>query len=110
MTHADLFSYAIARANRDRGMAQASSAQGPDWAAQAYAAIVRIAQRQATVHVDDVLREFPERPAHFNAWGSVWMRAIKAGIIERTQETRVSEHKAKHAHRYPVYHSLKFGG
>lgn len=92
----------------DAGMALAV-AQSPHFAAIAYAAIVTVAKRQATVHVDDVLAECSARPRHFNSWGAVWMRAIRSGVIVRSgklQHCRVD--RGKHAHAYPVYRSCLF--
>jgi hypothetical protein len=101
---ADLFSYA--KESRDIGMSLAVSAQGPRWADIAYAAIERVARRQVHVHVDDVLREGVPDPTHFNAWGAVWMRAIKNGIIQRSNQTRpCTVDPGKHAHSYPIYFS-----
>jgi hypothetical protein len=107
----DLFEHA--KALRDEGMATAYSAQKekqPDWGAHAYAAIVTIARTQPTVHIDDVLATINQKPHHANAWGSVWMRAIKNRVIERTGMTRPCEtDPKKHAHQYPVYRSLLSG-
>ena len=94
--------------DRDAGMALAV-AQSPHFAAVAYAAIVTVAKRQATVHVDDVLAECSARPHSANAWGSVWLRAIRSGVIVRSgklQHCRVD--RGKHAHAYPVYRSKLF--
>jgi hypothetical protein len=94
---------------RDAGMDLARFAQddkSPGWSDEAYAAIVSIARRQPTVHVDDVLRAFSARPVHPNAWGAVWMRAIRDRVIERTGTVRPSSDVGKHKHQYPVYRSL----
>lgn len=102
----DLFAFAEARALRDEGMSLAACAQGQRWCDLAYAAIEAIARRQIHVHVDDVLTFGVPQPASPNAWGAVWMRAIKSGIIQRSNQTRpCTVHKRKHAHRYPVYFS-----
>lgn len=102
----DLFAYADARALRDIGMARASQAQGKPWADVAYAAIERIARRQVTVHIDDVLQEGIAQPHHHNAWGAVWLRAIRNQIIQRSNQTRpCTVDRGKHAHRYTVYFS-----
>ena len=103
----DLFQYA--QQQRDRGMNIAVSAQDaevPRWSDIAYAAIERVARRQIHVHIDNVLAENVPRPAHANAWGAVWMRAIRNGIIQRSNETRPCKaDSGKHAHRYCVYFS-----
>jgi hypothetical protein len=95
--------------HRNAGMASAVEGS-PYFAAAAYAAIVAVAKRQATVHVDDVLAECSAQPHHFNAWGGVWMSAIRNGVITRTgmlQQCRVD--RGKHAHAYPLYRSCLFG-
>ena len=102
----DLFSHAAARAARDRGLTQATG-HAARFAESAYAAIKAVAERQATVHIDDVLRLGLAPPHHPNAWGAVWMKAIRDKLIERTVETRpCTLDRKKHAHRYPVYRSL----
>lgn len=102
----DLFTYAEAKQRRDTGVARAAEAQGPRWVEIAYAAIERVALRQITVHIDDVIREGVPKPHHFNAMGSVWLRAIKRGIIQRSNQTKpCTVDPAKHAHQYPIYFS-----
>lgn len=91
---------------RDRGMALAAHAEGPDFATAAYMAIRAVALRQITVHVDDVRRQCLLQPAHPNAFGAVWMRAIREGLIAPTGQRRKSTDPKKHAHQYPVYASL----
>lgn len=106
MTATDLFAYAAAKALRDVGMSRAERAQGQRWSDIAYAAIERVARRQVHVHVDDVLREGVPPPAHFNAWGAAWLRAIRNGLIQRSNQTRpCTVDPNKHAHRYVIYFS-----
>jgi hypothetical protein len=109
----DLFAHAELRKTaerlRDRGMGLAADAQDrtiPNWSALAYMAILAVARMQETVHVDDVKAIFPHEPHHFNAWGAVWMRAIKDGVIERTGAMRPSTDPRKHKHQYALYRSL----
>ena len=94
---------------RDTGMALASEAQEaktPGFSAHAYAAIVLVARRQPTVHVDDVLATCEAQPEHANAWGAVWARAIRDGVIRRSGEVRLCRSDPrKHRHAYPVYKS-----
>jgi hypothetical protein len=103
----------IGTAERDLGIDRAASAEArdnPHFHQEALAAIVRIAKRKTTVHVDDVLRECHVRPKHYNAWGAVWMRAVRAQIIEHTGELRPCRaDSGKHRHNYPVYRSLVYG-
>lgn len=100
----------LAEELRDRGMSLASRAQEartPGWHELAYQAIVAIARRSPVVHIDIVLAEFTLRPTHANAWGSVWMRAIRKRVIERTgQMLPCTTDARKHKHLYPVYRSL----
>ena len=101
----DLFAHAEAKALRDAGMAQASS-RDPSFGDRAFQAIERIARRQPHVHVDDLLSELNERPSSPNAMGAVWLRAIRAGFIERSSEMRpCATDPKKHAHNYPIYFS-----
>ena len=108
----DLFndSFRSAARRRDRGMARAEGTQAaadPTWALRAYEAIVSIAKRKSSVHVDDVLETFQVAPKRPNAWGAVWMRAIRNRIIERTGLSGPCKtDPKKHAHQYPIYRSL----
>ncbi|MGU3403400.1 hypothetical protein [Methylobacterium brachiatum] len=102
-----------ARARRDAGMEAAAEAEAhrqPAFAVAAYAAILSVATRQGTLHVDDVLPACSVRPASPNAWGSVWQKAIRDGVIVKTGRTRpCATDRRKHAHEYPVYASGLFG-
>ena len=94
---------------RDRGMSLAARAEDftqPDFAQAAYMAIRAVALRQETLFVDDVLRQCLVTPSHPNAFGAVWMRAIRDGVIEPTGQRRKSSDPKKHAHQYPIYRSL----
>lgn len=94
---------------RDVGMIEAEFAEtltASNFSEVAYAAICHVARRQSEVHVDDVLRFCRIKPSHPNAWGAVWMRAIKDGTIIRTGTVRPCLSDAgKHKHNYPVYES-----
>lgn len=91
---------------RDRGMALAAHAEGPDFSTAAYVAIRAVALRQEFLFVDDVRRQCIIEPLHFNAWGRPWKRAIEDGLIERTGQYRKSTDPKKRAHQYPIYKSL----
>jgi hypothetical protein len=103
----------LRRLLRDRGISLADGAQAriaPHWRELAYEAIVEVARQQDTVHVDDVLRSFPFRPEHHNAWGAVWMRAIRNRVIASTGTIRpCTIDPGKHRHNSPVYRSLIYG-
>jgi hypothetical protein len=100
--------------SRDAGMIEAAFAEAlvsPDFGELAYGAICHVARMQCEVHVDDILRFCKVRPSHPNAWGAVWMRAIKDGVISRTGRIKPCESDPlKHKHNYPVYASGLFYG
>jgi hypothetical protein len=96
---------------RDTGMVRAQVAQeftAPGWSDRAYGEIERIASIQEFIHAND-LRGF-EKPSHPNAWGGVWMRAIKNRIIARTGRIEPCIDPLKHKHNSPVYRSLVYRG
>jgi hypothetical protein len=96
---------------RDAGMQLAVQAQDgkcPEWSELAYAAIVRIAERQEEVHVDDLRREFRLKPDHPNAFGWPWQRAVRDGVLVHSGRMRPSADPKKHRHQYPVYFSNLF--
>ena len=93
------------KALRDDGMKLAVEAEGQEWADRAFLAIIDVALAKPTVHVNDVLEIFPDPPRHHNAWGAVWMRAIRAGVIQRTGTTAPCVSAQKHARQAPVYRS-----
>ena len=104
----DLFTWA--RGRRDAGMGHAADAEDreqPDFAEAAFLVICRIAANQPEVHIDDVLVRFTLKPHHPNAWGAVWMRAIRERVIEHSGRVRPCRTDAKkNAHQYPIYRSL----
>lgn len=108
----DLFGWAEGAVRRDAGMAIASAAQeraAPGWSERAYQAICLVARFQPTVHIDDVRRIFAEEaPGHPRAWGQVWVRAVKVGVIEATGTVRKTTDPRKHCHPCPVYRSLLY--
>lgn len=103
-----------AKHRRDAGMTEAAFAEvftNPDFGEAAYAAICHVARRQCEVHVDDVLRYLKVRPSHPNAFGAVWLRAIRDGVIIRTGTVRPClSDPIKNKHQYPVYRSGLFYG
>ncbi len=108
MSDATLFDWADGAARRDRGMALASGAQereAPGWAERAYAHLEALSLTREFVYTDDLLAVFPERPAHPNAYGAVWQRAIRNGLLSRTGMMRESRDPKKHRHNYPLYRS-----
>lgn len=106
-----LFDAAKGVAARDAGMALAELAEtmeNPDFSTEALNAIRRVAKRQETLFVDDVLAECKAKPSHFNAWGIVWVRAIKERIIIATNQVKHSRDPKKNRHAYRVYRSLQY--
>lgn len=108
-----LFEFAAREAERrrDRGMALAAEAQERarhGWGQIAYEALIALARRQELIHVDDIV-PLVAPPEHPNAWGAVWLRALRAGVIEHTGQMRVSRQPQKHLHRYPLYRSRIYG-
>lgn len=96
---------------RDAGVAAAEKAQDkadPVWKELAYAALLRVAERQAWVHRDDVAAECGLSPHHPNAWGAIWMKALRAGVLVDKGRSRKTTDKGKHVHRYPLYYSMRF--
>lgn len=95
---------------RDDGMALAEIGQmlvSPSWGDRAYAAIYQLAKKQEEVHVDDVLAVFTDRPSHPNAWGQVYTKLIKRGVIARSgRSAPCRSDPNKRAHVYPIYSSL----
>ena len=108
-TQLPLFDLDAGRAARDAGMASAARHADRDpavWSAEgAYAALVQLASKQPYIHTDDLAREYPPTCPRPNALGHVWMRAIKAGVIQRTAGSRPSKQPGKHAHEYRIYES-----
>lgn len=95
---------------RDIGMARAECAQerdNPGSVEFAYSQLVSVAKKQMTVHSNDLRHVKLER---FNAWGSIWQRARRNGIIERTDRVRPCIDPKKAAHLSPVYRSLVYRG
>src|SRR4051794_26046745 len=108
----DLFAWAEAlkRAGMERA-ALAEERKHPGFQSAAVELIRSIAEKQLSVHIDDVLAACELRPHHPNAWGAVWSRAIREGIIAKTGQRRRCKFDAgKHAHDYPVYRSLIWRG
>jgi hypothetical protein len=97
---------------RNRGMSLAQWAQDSKsacWSERAYEAIVAIARLSPTVHVDQVLAIFDDKPVHHNAWGAPWHRAIKDRVIAHSGRVKPSADISKHRHQSPVYNSLIYG-
>lgn len=104
-----LFDLMAGRARRDAGVDAAAAAQGTQWGVYAAGLLEGLARALPEVHTDDLARVIEWHPAHFNAYGAVWQRALRSGLLAKTGRTRPSKQPGKHAHEYPVYRSLVFG-
>ncbi|HXI15184.1 MAG TPA: hypothetical protein VNM48_02350 [Chloroflexota bacterium] len=91
------------------GMDRASAASDPVWREYAYGKLLEVAARQKSVHVDDLHAVIEWHPASPNAWGGVWQRAIRRGVLAKTGLYRPTRLPGKHAHDYPCYRSLVYG-
>ena len=100
----------MAEEYKQRGMTLASVAQdliAPLWSERAYAALAALARRKNTIHVDDFLLVFTEKPSHPNAFGAVWQRCIRERLIIHSGRVRpCTVDPTKHKHQSPVYLSL----
>lgn len=94
----------------DRGICLAVEAQeldAPGYGDALYQCIFDVASEQQTVHIDDVLRRFSQKPHHPNANSGPWRRAKNDRIIRPSGASRRCTIDAgKNAHIYPVYNSL----
>lgn len=111
----DLFQYARHQENqgrfwRDRGMAQAHSAEerDSDWCERFRAEILRVAGRQEFVHVNDLFG-FAE-PRHANAAGPIWQSLVREKKLAWTNTFAQCVDPKKRRRQAPVYRSLVYGG
>lgn len=103
-----LFDFAAGRRAKQSSMAQVSE-HSPEYFAQAYAALTRVARRQLILCADDLTQELRgvarERP-HPNIMGPIFQMAIRKKIIQRSREVRASADPCKRGRLCPVYFSL----
>lgn len=103
-----------ARAERDAGMAQAfdhAERDEPDWGDIAYSFLVTFAHRHREFISEDVSdatkeTEFPQPPTD-RAWGAVYLRASKRGIIEKVG---IGRSRRRHASICPLWRSRIYRG
>lgn len=101
-----LFDYDQACRLKAEGMERVSG-HSPGFSEQAYQALVRVAKRQLVLFADDLIAELNGlQPNHCNAWGPIYQRAVRDGVIQRTTEVRPSRVVSKRARLCPVYLSL----
>jgi hypothetical protein len=79
-----------ARARRDSGIAAAESGALEEFKREAFAAVVAYLQTHPTLHVDDLAPHLPSLPGDRRALGPVFLRAQRAGLMEKTDHYRPS--------------------
>lgn len=103
----DLFDYAERQARA--GMKRAAENAPAGWPALAYAFLVRFAREHETFISEDVSaaskRAGLVQPPTDRAWGSIYRRAAKAGVIRQDGTGRSSR---RHASICPRWRSLVF--
>jgi hypothetical protein len=102
---------AQARANADEGVARADAGLDPAWKQRAREAIEQVAQRQATVHVDDVWELLGEdNGQELRALGAVFRRAERDRVIAMTDRARRTNRVNSNHHWRPIWCSLVYSG
>ncbi len=86
----------------------------PGWRKEAYEIVYACALRNEFITADDVWRGahrwgLPAPPDN-RAWGSIYVRAIRAVIIEKTGRFTQTKRPIAHRMDIPIYHSLIFPG
>jgi hypothetical protein len=79
-----------ARARRDDGIARAEAGALESFKAEAYSALRAYLETHATMHVDDLAPHLPSLPGDRRALGPVFLRAVRAGLMEGTSEFKPS--------------------
>lgn len=100
---------------KTEGMARAKGAQDdedPGWGDEAVSAIERTARMYEYFDPDNVRERGIREPRNPHAWGSVYQKARRLGLIEDAydQPPRKSERPIMHAGRMPRYHSRVWDG
>jgi hypothetical protein len=79
-----------AHQRRDEGIARAEAGALESFKTEAYAALRAYLETHATMHVDDLAPHLPALPGDRRALGPVFLRAVRAGIMEGTSEFKPS--------------------
>ena len=110
MRQLSLFDPAAGTQARDAGISQVEQ-RDRVWNEYAYGALEALCRRRQFVHADDLVAACNWEPGHPNAWGAVWMRARRRGLIAEQDppQWRRSAVAAKHRRNLPVYRSLVYG-
>lgn len=103
----------LARSRRDQGMTRAvenADRQSPEWSTLAYSFLLSFARTHQYFISEDVSgaskeQHFPQPPTD-RAWGQIYRRAIKAGIIVQDGTGRSAR---RHASLCPRWHSRIYG-
>jgi hypothetical protein len=110
-----VFNFAAARADRNAGMQRATDHAAHDcidWPDCAYAFLLDFAKRHATFQSEDVSdaskldTSFPQPPTD-RAWGSLYVKAQNAGVIEPCGMARS---RRRHASICILWRSTTFAG
>lgn len=108
MTQLDLLEY-CAQA-RDAALAQVAL-NSDEWIERAYQALLEILPTLPPEFTPQMAKpliiERAGEPRHFNAWGSLWMRAIRAGDIEATGRMGHSNELASKKTAAPYYRQCR---
>lgn len=106
MTQDTLFSAAAGIAARDDGIARVDENADEVWKADAFEAVRRVASVKATFTPDDIWKSGLRKPREPRALGPVMLRAIRAGLCERTDKLVPSSNPKQHRNMIRVYRSL----
>lgn len=87
MIQLDIFA---ARARRDDGVKRAHDHALEEFKREAFAAVRAYLERHETMHVDDLAPELPALPGDRRALGPVFLRAVREGLMEKTDLYRPS--------------------
>lgn len=86
----------------------------PGWKKEAYEIIHSVAMEREHLHADHVWQRAAEwglpAPPDNRAWGSIWSKAIRAKIIEKTGRYTTTKRSVAHRMDIPIYRSLIFAG
>lgn len=104
------FDAAASAVARDEAISRVASGSS-EWQQDALLAVHELCRRQPELTTDDLWRVL-ERPDDLEprAAGAVMRRAVRAGLIERTDRTRKSARVACHRRDLRVWRSLRYGG
>lgn len=106
----------IARARQAKAdaIAQVEAHANPDWSQRAYRAVCQVAANRQQLTPDAVIGLLKHQgdwpPREPRALGPVMLRAVKAGVIRKTDRMVNSALPERHCRPVPVYLSLIYAG